>query len=105
VEMMRGYADTTGCRRQYLLGYFGEQLDEPCGNCDTCSAGTAQERQPDVPGDQPFPVDSAVEHTESGPGIVMRHEEDRVVVLFEEVGYKTLALAAVLDNDLLERRG
>ena len=30
VEMMRGYAETTGCRRQFLLGYFGEQLDDPC---------------------------------------------------------------------------
>ena len=26
IEMMRGYAETTGCRRQFLLGYFGEQL-------------------------------------------------------------------------------
>src|SRR5262249_12726577 len=24
VEMMRGYAETQGCRRQFLLGYFGE---------------------------------------------------------------------------------
>jgi len=103
IEMMRGYADTTGCRRQYLLGYFGEQLAHPCGNCDNCSAGTAQEQ----PGDDRahhFPVDSAVEHTEWGPGIVMRHEEDRIVVLFEEVGYKTLALQTVLDHDLLRRR-
>ncbi|MCW2697965.1 MAG: recQ [Modestobacter sp.] len=100
VEMMRGYADTTGCRRQYLLGYFGQQLDEPCGNCDNCSAGTAQEHQA-VAADHPFPVDSAVEHAEWGPGIVMRHEDDRVVVLFEAVGYKTLALQAVLDHDLL----
>src|SRR5207248_9464967 len=42
IEMMRGYAETTGCRRQYLLGYFGEQLPHPCGNCDTCEAGTTQ---------------------------------------------------------------
>jgi ATP-dependent DNA helicase RecQ len=104
VEMMRGYADTTGCRRQYLLGYFGEELDEPCGNCDTCSAGTAQERRPTVTEDQPFPVDSAVEHAEWGPGVVMRNEDDRVVVLFETVGYKTLALAAVTENDLLRER-
>jgi ATP-dependent DNA helicase RecQ len=100
IEMMRGYAETTGCRRQFLLGYFGEQLEQPCGNCDTCSAGTATEQLVDD-GDHPFPVDTAVEHTEWGPGIVMRHEDDRVVVLFEEVGYKTLALKAVLDNDLL----
>ena len=36
IEMIRGYAETDGCRRQYLLGYFGEDLPEPCGNCDTC---------------------------------------------------------------------
>ena len=105
IEMMRGYADTTRCRRQFLLGYFGEQLDEPCGNCDTCSSGTAYEHaQAVVAGDHPFPVDTAVEHTEWGPGIVMRHEEDRIVVLFEEVGYKTLGLQAVLDHHLLTER-
>ena len=41
VEMMRGYAETTACRRQFLLGYFGEQLSAPCGNCDPCRDGTA----------------------------------------------------------------
>jgi ATP-dependent DNA helicase RecQ len=24
------------CRRQALLGYFGDRLEQPCGNCDTC---------------------------------------------------------------------
>ena len=103
VEMMRGYAETTGCRRQFLLGYFGEQLDEPCGNCDNCSSGSAQEQDA---ADQrsPFPVETPVEHSEWGPGIVMRVEDDRLVVLFEEVGYKTLALAAVTENGLLRTR-
>jgi ATP-dependent DNA helicase RecQ len=45
-----------------------------------------------------------VEHSEWGAGIVMRVEEDRLTVLFDEVGYKTLALAAVLENDLLRAR-
>src|SRR5699024_8494449 len=36
VEMMRGYAETAGCRRQYLLGYFGEELADPCDRCDNC---------------------------------------------------------------------
>ncbi|WP_223861540.1 DNA helicase RecQ, partial [Geminicoccus harenae] len=31
-----GYCETTRCRRQVLLGYFGEELKDPCGNCDVC---------------------------------------------------------------------
>ncbi|MDK3255279.1 RecQ family ATP-dependent DNA helicase [Blastococcus capsensis] len=104
VEMMRGYAETTDCRRQFLLGYFGEQLDEPCDNCDNCSAGTASERSGPDEG-TPFPVETPVEHREWGPGLVMRVEDDRITVLFEEVGYKTLALSAVLGHDLLHTRG
>ncbi|WP_409330328.1 RecQ family ATP-dependent DNA helicase [Trujillonella humicola] len=105
VEMMRGYAETTECRRQFLLGYFGEQLEEPCGNCDNCSAGLSSEQPAAGDDGNPFPAQTSVEHTEWGPGIVMRVEDDRLVVLFDEVGYKTLALAAVLDNDLLQPRG
>jgi ATP-dependent DNA helicase RecQ len=100
VEMVRGFAETTGCRRQYVLGYFGEVLEEPCGNCDTCEAGTATE-QPDA-GESPFALQSRVRHTEWGEGVVMRYEGDRIVVLFEEVGYKTLLLRAVQDRALLE---
>ena len=36
LEALLGYCETAGCRRQALLAYFGETLDEPCGNCDTC---------------------------------------------------------------------
>ena len=31
-----GWCEHTGCRRQSLLAYFGENLAEPCSNCDTC---------------------------------------------------------------------
>ncbi|OSM00113.1 DNA helicase RecQ [Magnetofaba australis] len=37
LDAMLGFCETTLCRRQALLGYFGEQLTEPCGNCDTCN--------------------------------------------------------------------
>jgi ATP-dependent DNA helicase RecQ len=98
IEMMRGYAETTGCRRQFLLGYFGEELAQPCGNCDTCEAGTARE-QPAEEG--LFRRNSAVEHREWGRGLVMSVEQDRLTVLFDDLGYKTLALAAVQEHDLL----
>jgi ATP-dependent DNA helicase RecQ len=100
VEMVRGFAETTGCRRQFVLAYFGEALDEPCGNCDTCEAGTATE-QPDAD-DSPYELQSRVRHSEWGEGVVMRYEGDRIVVLFEEVGYKTLLLRAVADRGLLK---
>jgi ATP-dependent DNA helicase RecQ len=36
LSSMVGYAEALTCRRQVLLGYFGERLVEPCGNCDLC---------------------------------------------------------------------
>ncbi|MEE4191287.1 MAG: DNA helicase RecQ [Halieaceae bacterium] len=36
LNAMLGLCEITSCRRQALLGYFGEEQPEPCGNCDTC---------------------------------------------------------------------
>ncbi|MDO3722202.1 DNA helicase RecQ [Marinobacter sp. chi1] len=36
LDAMLGLCEVTKCRRQVLLSYFGDQLEEPCGNCDTC---------------------------------------------------------------------
>jgi len=36
LDALLGYAETTACRRQRLLGYFGETFDPACGNCDNC---------------------------------------------------------------------
>ncbi len=37
LDVLVGLVEATTCRRQHLLGYFGEAA-EPCGNCDNCLA-------------------------------------------------------------------
>ena len=36
LDAMLGLSELTTCRRQALLAYFGETLNEACGNCDNC---------------------------------------------------------------------
>ncbi len=38
LSALLGFCETARCRRQVLLGYFGERDHAPCGNCDTCLA-------------------------------------------------------------------
>ena len=125
LTMMRAYAETDGCRRQFLLNYFGEDLPAPCNNCDACAEAARRPDESDGPGsgnqggrkgkkkydgggpgpaaaDDPFPLQSAVVHKEWGQGLVMRHEDDVITVLFEHEGYKTLSRSAVLEHKLLK---
>lgn len=90
VEMMRGYAESRRCRSELLIGYFGEERADRCGSCDNCQGGVS----PD-PGDRPatsYDVQGRVRHDDFGDGVVTDVEEDRLTVLFDDVGYRTLAL-------------
>jgi ATP-dependent DNA helicase RecQ len=100
LEMMRGYAEVRNCRRQYLLNYFGEALDQPCGHCDSCNAGISAAS---TSHQQPYPLNSRVTHKEWGEGTVMRYEDDKVVILFDAVGYKTLGIEMAILYRLLSR--
>lgn len=103
VEMMRGYAETRGCRRQFVLGYFGEELPEPCGNCDSCQEGTAAPVA-QVPDDE-FTLHAEIEHAEWGTGTVMSAEADRFTAFFPEHGYKTLAREIATETDVVTPAG
>jgi ATP-dependent DNA helicase RecQ len=39
LRKMADYCEQRGCRRQYLLRYFGEASPAYCGNCDACLQG------------------------------------------------------------------
>jgi ATP-dependent DNA helicase RecQ len=107
LEMMRAYAEASACRRGFILNYFGEEFDAPdsrCNNCDNCARNTrarstnAEAAQTST---QPFPISSRVQHAQWGEGEVLRCEADKMVVLFDNVGYKTLGVDLVLQNHLL----
>jgi ATP-dependent DNA helicase RecQ len=98
-DMMRHLAETTSCRSRLLLAYFGEQLRGSCGHCDNCLAGNAPVTAAQAKG--PYPVHSAVRHPEWGEGMVLSYEGDRMLVLFGEVGYKTLSVPVVQEQGLL----
>src|SRR5437868_1887043 len=41
LDALVGLAETAGCRRERLLGYFGETFGGTCGNCDNCLSAPA----------------------------------------------------------------
>lgn len=42
LDEMREYADTSACRREHLLRYFGDEFSGPCHNCDNCEAAAPE---------------------------------------------------------------
>ena len=96
LTMMRRYADHDGCRRSFLLTYFGQDYRGPCGNCDN-DLGPAEA----VPADVPFAVGARVVSDRWGDGTVQRYDGDQVTVLFDGHGYRQLFVPVVLERSLL----
>lgn len=36
LQVMEGYCRTSGCLRNFILGYFGEKQERPCDSCGNC---------------------------------------------------------------------
>jgi ATP-dependent DNA helicase RecQ len=96
LTMMRRYAEHTGCRRSFLLSYFGQNYPGPCGNCDNDLAHVEP-----APGAVPFAVGARVVSERWGEGAVQRYDGDHVTVLFDEHGYRELFVPLVLERGLL----
>jgi ATP-dependent DNA helicase RecQ len=101
VEMMRAYAEHDGCRRAFVLGYFGEEYEPPCGNCDWCEAHPGEYESEPEPQDG-FEVGVRVTHVEWGAGTVSGRERDQITVVFDSVGYRTLDAGLVVERAMLK---
>jgi len=100
LTMMRHYAEHDGCRRSFLLSYFGQDYPGPCGNCDN-DREHPQGPQADRPADVPFAVGARVLSERWGQGTVQRYDGDQITVLFDEHGYRELYVPVVLERGLL----
>jgi ATP-dependent DNA helicase RecQ len=106
LTMMRNYAEHPGCRRSFLLTYFGQDYQGACGNCDNdlapqdlARAGTrhAEAAQADLP----FAVGTRVVSERWGEGTVQRYDGEQVTVLFDDHGYRELFVPVVRERGLL----
>jgi ATP-dependent DNA helicase RecQ len=98
LEMMRRYAEHTGCRRSFLLTYFGQDYRGPCGHCDNDRVRPAA-----APADEVFAVGERVESKRWGEGTIQRYDGDQVTVLFDDHGYRDLLVSIVVEKGLLWR--
>ena len=96
LEMMRRYAEHAGCRRSFLLSYFGQDYRGPCGNCDNDRLAQTQESIV-----EPFAVGERVASDRWGEGTVQRYDGDQVTVLFDAHGYRDLLVPVVVERRLL----
>jgi ATP-dependent DNA helicase RecQ len=100
LEMMRRYAEHAGCRRSFLLSYFGQDYPGPCGACDNDRRHLAAQ-----PSAEPFRVGARVVSDRWGEGTVQRYDGEQVTVLFDDHGYRDLLVPLVVERGLLRPEG
>jgi ATP-dependent DNA helicase RecQ len=98
VEMVRRYAELRSCRRQFLLGFLGEET-EPCDNCDVCASNELADDRTD----RAWRNGEPVVHPTFGAGTVAACDGDTVTVLFDAEGYRTLSVRLADEHNLLAR--
>jgi ATP-dependent DNA helicase RecQ len=112
--MVAAYAESTACRRRYLLNYLGDEYGaELCLRCDNCLRKAERRSLDDWDLDSererveasrsgPFSPGDAVEHPEWGEGVVQRVDGQVLVVRFDTVGYRSMHAPTVIERGLLQ---
>ena len=101
LDAMLAYCELASCRRVQLLAYFGETLEQPCGNCDTCL-------QPPVTWDATRAARmalSAIYRTGQrfGVGYVVDHLRGKRSERGERLGHERLSTFAIGADELGEQ--
>lgn len=96
-DLIRRYAERRSCRWRQILEYFGEPVEAECGRCDVCDAGDGE-----AVVDGPFAAGGRVRHASLGDGDVVTVDPDTVVVRFDDGTHRSLDLAVVAEEQLLE---
>jgi ATP-dependent DNA helicase RecQ len=77
---IESFIHTGGCRRRFILRYFGEKSDLTCGTCDNCRHGGPAGRQTSTPG-APKPARESAARTSGKGGILARQPEIAAQIL------------------------
>ena len=113
LDMVSSYAESSACRRRYLLNYLGDEYAaELCLRCDNCLRKaerrsledwdiSAQQERVEADRSGPFRPGEAVHHPEWGLGAVQRVDGDVLVVRFDSVGYRSMHAPTVVERGLL----
>jgi ATP-dependent DNA helicase RecQ len=96
LDMLRRYAEHRGCRRSFILTYFGQHYLGPCGNCDNDRHPSATRHWK-----EPLPVGARVTTPHWGDGTIQRYDGDQVTILFDDHGYRDVEVSTLLNNNLL----
>jgi ATP-dependent DNA helicase RecQ len=113
LDMVADYAESSACRRRYLLNYLGDEYPaELCLRCDNCLRRAeqrgandwdleSQRERMEASRGGPFAPGHEVTHPEWGSGTVQRVEGQVVVVRFDSVGYRSMHGPTVVERHLL----
>jgi ATP-dependent DNA helicase RecQ len=100
-SMTGRYLSGDACRWSVLAGYLGDSSVARCGACDVCRDSPAPSTSPRATGAGPFDAGAPVLHASFGTGVVVERDDESLSVLFDDSGYRRLAIELVEQSGLL----